>query len=457
MPEPVVDDTADAVYERGSTTTLAHSIVVRFVVFGLHAVTGIVTARVLSPGGRGELAAILLWSLLIAGLTTMGLPSALIYHGRHSPRQLPDLVASAITLGVVTGAIGTLLAWHLVPIWLQQHPAWVIRSAQFCLLGTVGHALNLTGRAAWEARGDFRSSNLSQLGSPVVTIVALAVLWALGWLTPVTAAAAYVGAMLPVMAWTLVALSRDHGSLFRWLPRLWKRLLHYGMRSYGVDVSSVLAVSLDQALVVGLLAPHTIGIYAVAISLSRTLTAVHGSVAMMMFPRVVGFDHPTLTGAIARSARLGALVTGIIGIVVVGAGPALVRLLYGAAYDQVGALLPILVLQVVLAGIAQVLLQGLLAAGRPAAATVNQLVALALSVPLFIFLVPRYGAHGAAFALLASTAIRMLLTMLCYPLSLGTRPPSVWIGRSDFVDLSAYAMSLARTLPFVRLRAGEAE
>ena len=51
----------------------------------------------------------------------------------------------------------------------------------------------------------------------------------------------------------------------------------------------------------------------------------------------------------------------------------------------------------------------------------------------------------------------MVLTMLCYPLSLGTPPPRVWIGRADFADLSAYAMSLVRTLPFVRLRAGAAE
>ena len=452
-----VPPASDPTYDTASTATLVHTIVNRFLVFGMNAVTGIVTARLLSPSGRGELAAISLWPLLMAGVTTFGIQSALIYHGRRTPEQLSDLVASSMTLAVVTGAIGTVVAWFFMPIWLQQHPTWVIRAAQYCLFGTVVNSLNLTGRAAWEARGDFRSSNLSQLFSPALTIVSLAVLWAGGWLTPATAAAAYVAAGLPVLGWMLVALHRRHGPPFRWVPVLWRRLLHYGARSYGVDLFGVLSIYLDQALVVGMLAPHIVGIYAVAISLSKIVSAVHGSVATIMFPRVVGLEPGALTDAIARSARLGALVTGAIGIAIVVAGPALVRLLYGADYDPVGPLLPILVLQVVLAGIGQVLLQGLLAAGRPAAAAVNQFVALGLSVPFFLVLVPSLGARGAAIALLASTAIRMVLTMLCYPLYLRTPMPRIWIGRSDFADLSNYAMSWARTLPFVRLRVGEAE
>lgn len=439
-----------------STATLVHSIAVRFAIFGLNAVTGIVTARALSPDGRGELAAILIWPLLIAGMTTMGLQSALIYHGRRNPAHHRDLTAAAMTLTVGTGALGTWLGWHIVPMWLYQHPDWVVRAAQYCLFGTLVNALTLTGRAAWEARGDFRASNLSQLLPPVLTIAALTVLWATGGLTPVTAGAAYIAAGLPVLVWMFVSLGNGR-SPFLWAPALWRRLLHYGMRSYGVDVASVLAVYLDQALVVSMLAPAVVGVYAVALSLSKIISAVHVSVSTIMFPRTVGMDARTLTGAIARSARLGALATGVIGLGVVMTGPALVRLLYGPEFDAVGPLLPLLVVYVVLAGIAQVLLQGLLAAGHPAVAAGSQFLALAVSLPLFLTLVPQLGARGAAIALVLSTAIRTAATMACYPLALRTPIPSLWIGRADLSALSGFAQSWVRTLPLQRLRVGEAE
>jgi O-antigen/teichoic acid export membrane protein len=434
-----------AALPQASTATLVHSIAARFGIFGLNAVTGIITARLLSPEGRGELAAMALWPVLIAGITTVGVPSALIYHGRRHPERLRELTASALALAALAGGVGTVIAWPLIPIWLGQHPAWVVTAAQFCLLGTVVNSLVLTGRAAWEARGDFRRSNRAQLAAPLLTIAALSALAAAGRLTPATAAIAYVAIGIPVLAWILHALARQSRTDRREnTPAAtppdapaWRQLLHYGSRSYGVDLFGVLALYLDQALVVGLLVPEAMGMYAVGLSLARIINAVHGSVATMMFPKVVGLAPAVLTKSIARAARLGALASAALGLGIVATGPILVHVLYGAAYEAAGTLLPVLVLQVILAGVTQVLVQGLLAAGRPGAATLNQFLGLALSVPLFLVLVPSLGARGAALSLLASTAIRLALTMACYPLCLRAPLPQVWIDKGDIAELTA--------------------
>jgi len=442
---------------RTSAATVAHTLASRFAVVGLNAVTGILTARLLAPEGRGELVAIGIWPVLVAGLTSLGLPSALVYHGRRNPAKVGELTASAMALAAIAGLVGTAIAWVILPFWLQAHPPAIINAARYCLLGTVVSTMTVVGRASWEARGDFRSSNLSQMAPPALTIVGLVGLAATGTLTSITAAAVYIGVGLPVLLWMLVALVEHHGLTRQTLRGEWGELLHYGARSYGVDLFGVLALYLDQALVVGLLSPAAMGIYAVALSLSRIINAVHAAAATLTFPAVVGYSNVALTSAIARAARLAAIAAAVIGIGVVAVGPTLVGLLYGSAYVSAGALLPLLVLQVIVSGVVYVLLQGLLAAGRPGLATMTQFVGLALGVPLFLVLVPMWGALGAAMALLLSTVIRLVLTMACYPLWLHAPVPRIWIDRTDLPDLVARASSLLRLGSTRWLRTGAAE
>jgi len=441
---------------RASLVTIAQTFASRFAVLGLNAATGILTARLLAPEGRGELAAMSIWPILVAGLTTLGLPSALVYHGRRDSTQLGALTASALLLAAAAGAIGTAIAWAVIPIWLRQHPPEVIQMARYMVaLGTVPYAVIVTGRAAWEARGNFQSSNVTQVAPPALTMVGLIVLAAAGRLTATTAAVVYVGVGVPVVIWTLATLLR-RDRIIGSVRGEWRKLLHYGARSYGVDLFVVLAFYLDQALVVGLLPPAAMGIYAVALSLSRIINAVHGATATLILPAVVGYSNDLLTATIARAARMAAIAATVMGVVIVVAGPMLVGLLYGRAYLPVGGLMPVLVLQVIVGGLVQVLLQGLLAAGRPGLATMTQFIGLAVSVPIFLVLVPASGALGAAIALLVSTTIRLGLTMACYPLWLQAPLPRIWIDRTDVPDLRTRMASLLRLGPGAWLR-GAAE
>jgi O-antigen/teichoic acid export membrane protein len=238
-------------------------------------------------------------------------------------------------------------------------------------------------------------------------------------------------------------------------PALWGRLTHYGVRSYGVDLCGILAVYLDQALVVGLLSSESMGIYAVALSLSRVIGAVHASVAMIVFPRVVGLTLPAMAAAVGRSARMGTMASGAVGLGVLAAGPALLAWLYGSSYVVAGSLLPILLAEAIVAGLAQVLLQGFLAAGRPGVATMVLGAGLVCSVPLFLVLVPAYGVVGAAVALLGASTLRVGFTLLAYRWALGLRPPRVWIGLTDLMDLASYRGALVSSMARLRPVGGE--
>ena len=422
----------------------------RFGTVAVNAVTGIVTARALVPSGRGELAAMVLWPMLFAGLTTCGLPAALVYYMRSEPRHAGAFVGWAMLLSTLSALVGTAIGWQLIPIWLSHHPPEVIQGAQYCLLTTLLCALTLTARAGWEARGEFVRSALSQVVTPLCALVALGLLSWRGGLTPTTAAAAYVLAGLPSLLWILTSLATHARPTLDGGRALWGRLSHYGLRSYGVDLCGILAVYLDQALVVGLLSAASMGIYAVALSLSRVITAVHACVATIVFPRAVGLAPDAMAAAVGRSARMGTLVAGAVGLAVLAAGPALLTALYGPAYAPAGHILPLLVAEGIVAGLAQVLLQGFLAAGRPGVATMVLGLSLACSVPLFVVLVPAYGVWGASLALLGGSSLRVVFTLLAYR-SIRMPAPGVLITAADLTDVARYRGALVSS--FARLRA----
>jgi O-antigen/teichoic acid export membrane protein len=171
---------ADGFARKASAATVVQTIASRFAIIGLNAATGILTARLLAPEGRGELVG----DLHLAGVGCRPhdarAADALVYHGRRDPARLGELTAAALALAAIAGLVGTAIAWALIPMWLRQHPPGVITAARFCLFGTVLNSMTLVGRAAWEARGDFRSSNLAQVAAPAMTIVGLVRLAATG-------------------------------------------------------------------------------------------------------------------------------------------------------------------------------------------------------------------------------------------------------------------------------------
>src|ERR1700722_20762344 len=100
---------------RHGSHAVAHSILSKIVILGLQAGTGILTARTLLPVGRGELAAMILWPLFMASVTTLGVPSSLIYYLRHRPEERERLIANGFLMATVLGIIAAAVAVFVLP------------------------------------------------------------------------------------------------------------------------------------------------------------------------------------------------------------------------------------------------------------------------------------------------------------------------------------------------------
>ncbi len=417
----------------------------RILMQAINAGTGVLTARVLMPSGRGELAAITLWSQFLAGLVTFGLPSALIYHIRRNVDGAKDLLINGLVMSTIFSIGAAIVGAVLMPKLLHQYPLWAIRSAQWFLLITPLSSTAVILRGALEASGKFTTSNLAQLLNPSVTLGILLLLLAVHRFNTFTASLAYILAAFPVFFLLLWKardlLSRDV------LPGVQtsKLLLSYGLRSYGIDLLGTLALQVDQVLVVSILRPRDLGVYVVMLSLSRILNVFQSSVVMVLFPRSAGRTLEEVVALTGRAARVSTLITGLCAAMVAIAGPWLLRLFYGQQYAQEILSLRLLLIEVTLSGCVFVLAQAFMALGRPGTVTLLQAIGLGLSVPLMLWLIPRWGIRGAAASLLLSTGARFIFMYSSFRWILRSPLPPLTPKREDWLLLRNAINRLRRT------------
>lgn len=429
------------------------SMAARCLVIALNAATGIITARALGPEGRGELSAMILWPVLLANAVTLGIPSALTYNIRQKRETASGFVGTALLLSVLTTSLAASVVCLFLPAILHQYsPITILYARLFLINAPIGILLQVS-RAALEARGDFSASTKSQWLVPAFNLAGLVALWLTHTFRPEIAAPVYVFCSTPVVFWVIRKLWQNYHPRIQEFRKTAKHLLGYGIRSFGIDLCGTLSLYVDQALVVGMLSARSMGIYVVALSLSRMLNFCQASVVMVLFPSAVGRSSAEVVDLSGRAARVSTIFTGAIGLGVAIFGPAVLHALYGRAYVAATSVLRILILEVVVGGAVTVLAQAPMALGRPGVVTALQSLGLAFTVPLMLFLVPRYGLTGAALALLVSTTCRMIFMVVSFSWFLGSKCPSLWVSRSDFefmlIKAGDYIPALSK-IPIVR-------
>ena len=378
-------------------------------------VTGMITARVLGPSGRGALAAMIMWPVFLAGVLTLGLPSALIYQiTRAESTDRAGLFSAATLLSTAIGLAACAAGALVLPLWLSKYDAHVIRSAQWLMIFTVVSILMLVFRSAFEAIGNFGTSASTWLLGPVQTMIALILLWHFHRLTEVTAALSYVLAGLPIVVWMFLKLRQEFGWTTAGLGKSSKNLLNYGLRSYGIDLCGTLSQSVDQALVVGMISAADMGRYVVALSLSRTLNSVYQAAAAVLFPKCIGM---TRYKAFVMALRVTIATTALAipaAMILCICGSSLLRVLYGGDYVIATTLLQILTGEAILSGTTTLMSQTFMSMGRPGTVTVLQGAGLAITIPLLLYLVPLLGTIGAGIALVSTALLRLFLLISCY-------------------------------------------
>lgn len=425
---------------RNSTSAMIQTFLARFLILSFNILCGMLTARFLGASGRGEQAAMLLWSNLLAGSLTFGLPWALVFHIKRAPEQRSEYFTAALLMSTVSGIIAVALGIAIIPTALQSYNPQTVRMSQWLMLAALPGLVSLTLNAAFDAEERFSFSNLARYSMPAGTFVLLLVFAGSNLLTPVTAALSYLAPSLPISLWMLQQLLRDYRPRWTWSFFYYKSLLSYGLRAYGADLLTALSGQLSQVVIVSLLLPSAMGLYTVAFSFSRMLNLVQASIATVLFPKTSACGLSENLNRTAQAVRIGLILmlplVGILGF----SGSWLLGFIYGDEFRQAAPVFQILLVEVILMGVALLFSQAYMSAGRPEFVTLTQAIGITLGIPLTLVLTGRYGLIGAAVATLLSTSIRLLWLWFSFSPCLKMKFPSLWFCRADWLLLKRIAV-----------------
>jgi O-antigen/teichoic acid export membrane protein len=390
------------------------------------AATGILTARLLGPAARGELAAVILWPVILSNLGLMGCNWVLAREVAKEPERECDWVTVGVAVGLATALLYLLAGYFLIPLLLPPDKRYLLPVARLCLLLIPLDIFNQILLAVEHGRMRWRRYNFLRFSFSLfylILIVSIGV------------------TRRSQVRWFVSAFLASH--LLAVLLRFWiqrrslcagnlrldgcRHLLRAGVPFFGATISNLVSLQLDTILVVSMLNTEAAGIYAVAGVFANGQSSVGDALGITSFAVLSNEKNmESREKIITETFRQSALVSCGVGLVLSCLIPFLVVPLFGFEFS--GAIWPavVLALAAFLTASSNVLNQGLRGAGRPHAGLLGQLFGTAVMGLAGLFLLRRFGLMGMAFVVLISACAQLLVLIVAAANWLKISPLEFW-------------------------------
>jgi len=374
----------------------------------MNIVTGIITARLLGAEGRGVYVAITLWPPLLAMLATAGLNSAVIFRLRRNPASADAVAGAALLMALGGSLVLIVIGAALLPLFLRGYPPATVLFAQLCLAAVTVNATQIVIKQSFAGAGQYWYCNLTHLLPQLFHLLALVAMLMVVTVTARGAALAlFVSGAVAVLA-VLPKFWRTLRPRFAAIREEFRELRSYSFRAAPSGLVTAFILHSDRLVLIPLLPARELGFYAVAFSFSRVVQFVQPALQSILLSHMSaqGEGAPRVHDVACR-ILLASLTAACVLLWL--AGEWLLGFAYGAEFAAANSLFRLLVIEASLGVLAQVSVQLYLARDRPGVVSTIQTLTLATSLALLLTLVPRFGAIGAAAALLTAGVIRWLM------------------------------------------------
>jgi O-antigen/teichoic acid export membrane protein len=405
--------------------------------------TGILLARALGPAGRGVLATVLVWPLVLGGCAGLSLSTAVVFFGAAEPALRPRLFANAVWSSLALGGMVALLGASILPRMLSLDDVTrrlLVGNLCFVPLGMWAES----GTALMQSSGRFSRLAAARVLSPIITCAGLCGLGLFGRITVSSAMVVTWAGLVGQSGLTWWFLARDGHVSLRADRALFRRCLAYGSRAHVGTIAGLANRRLDQLLLTAMVTPRQLGLYAFATTLTELLNHGAASVSSVLFPRVAAERSAADRRELAiRGGRWTLLLgtAGAIGLALL--APPFIRQVWGAAFLESVPIIWLLLPGTVVLGLAVTLCASLSGVGKPIAGTAAELASLAVMVPLLVLLVPRLGVRGAALASTCGYLVNCLVAGCYFSRVFGAAGlRAIRPGRVDLRDLRRVVLAV---------------
>jgi O-antigen/teichoic acid export membrane protein len=390
------------------------------------AATGILTARLLGPVARGELATVILWPVILSNLGLMGCNWALAREVAKDPKRECDWAAAGVAVGLASAALYFLAGYYLLPLLLPSGRGYLLPVARLCLLLIPLDISSQVLLAVEHGRMRWRRYNLLRFSFFSCYLLLIG----------------FIGVTRRVQVrWFVLVFLASH--LFTVLLRIWilrkslgagnlrfggcRHLLRAGVPYFGATISNLVSLQLDTILVVSLLSTRAAGIYVVAGALANGQSSLGDALGITSFA-VLSNEKDTWGQAkiITETFCQSALLSYGAGLVLTGLIPFLVVPLFGFDFSRAIRPAMVLTLAASLTASANVLNQGLRGAGHPHPGLVSQLLGTGVMAFAALFFLRRLGLMGFSFAVLIGACAQLLVLVSVAAKWLKVSPLQFW-------------------------------
>ena len=376
--------------------------------------TGVITARLLGPQGKGELEAVIMWPQTLAYMFSMGMGWANVYFFAKEPDNRSKLLANSFFVSIAFGLIGVLVGEAVVPELLGRYSEHIVLLLRVFLLSIPLLLLSSLFTGVMQGCQNFILYNIVWVLPQLLYVVLLVCLLLLGRLTVERALFSWLGTHavgLLVKLWLVSRLA--HLSAVPSFSTL-KRSLNYGVKSHVGDISYIVSNRLDHMFIVPILSPSDFGLYSVASRMSRMLVLIPEAMMVVLIPEASGRtdkDAVNLTLCLIQTSFFVSITLYVLLFIL---APHLIVLLFGERF--LGTIQPFRVLLAgsIFLGLGTVVDGGLKGLGKPIAVSYANWACIAVLIPILLFLVPLYGTTGAALGYNLGFLSRFLVLLVMF-------------------------------------------
>lgn len=379
---------------RGSSAGLASTAAGNMLSLALGLVTGVLTARLLSPNDRGVLVGVLVWNSTIAYLALGGLNDALTYRARGSVAVSLSLRRAFRRVLFVYGSVGVAASAFIAVVIARESGPAATTVALACSAMIPLHAYTQLRLVPLWISGRFALLNILRPVPATVYAVGLFALASLGLLS-VTSALVCLSAGSVVAAIIYSRLDQRATIPVTDQKTEVRSLRKYGMGVVLAGIPYLANQRLDQLLLGLLAAPSKLGVYAVAVSVASVLQIIGTTFEQILFPR---FSARRDRSGIVLAPTLAVVcgITAAVGAVAAILAEPLIVAVYGPAYAGAVTSVYILVVGVVAQSASAVLSAEAKALGRLRHLTRAHVAGVVVTVVMLPAMVPVLGILGAA-------------------------------------------------------------
>ena len=410
------------IFSRANMGTFFTSVAIQ----GCGVVTGVVTARLLGPASRGELATVLLWPIILTNLGLMGCNWALARQVAGDAANESNHVCNAAVVGLAASSLYFILGYMLLPYVLPKDRIYLLSLTRFCLLLIPLDIFSQIllgiehGRMRWQRYNFVRASFF------IFYSIFVCLIWAsrkgeVRWFVW----AFLVSHLLAV----LLRLGIQRKSFARGKVHLAEclHLLRSGLPYFWATATNLFSSQLDKILVVSLLDAQAAGIYAVALTFGNAQSSLGEALGITSFAITSNEkSSDSRKTFLTETFRHSALVSVGLGLLLSCMIPFLIKLLFGSDFSQ--AIRPAMILSIAaaLTTSSDILNEGLRGAGRPYAGLVSQLLGTAVLALAALLLLRKFGLMGMAWAVLLGACAQVGVLVAAAANWLQVSPSRFW-------------------------------